>query len=222
MMIDRGCLLSPVLYSLLLVGACAGGALPAAPATPAPPASQAYLLPFTSGTKHFVAQDSFGILRIGSHARQYAVDFMMPVDTPVLASRGGTVIDVRADCPDENCPARPKTCCANYISVQHEDGSIASYYHLRSQGSCVAIGDSVEQGDVIGRSGNTGYSTGPHLHFVIYEPDGKEGTGSLGRSKDNSAEAHFGEILKKNGIARPFKKYMSQNTPKINHCGKAL
>ncbi|WP_277619852.1 M23 family metallopeptidase [Chryseobacterium angstadtii] len=52
----------------------------------------------------------------------------------------------------------------------HPDGTFAQYYHLKQNGVKVNIGDQVKKGDVIGLSGNTGWSKGPHLHFVCYIP----------------------------------------------------
>ena len=56
---------------------------------------------------------------------------------------------------------------ANYIRVLHDDGSMALYGHLREAGVFVRAGDRVTLCQVIGESGNTGFSSGPHLHFVV-------------------------------------------------------
>ena len=53
----------------------------------------------------------------------------------------------------------------NYIIINHGGGYTTLYAHLSRRS--VAKGDKVKQGDVIGQSGNTGYSTAPHLHFEI-------------------------------------------------------
>jgi len=55
----------------------------------------------------------------------------------------------------------------NYISIQHADGSVANYWHLKKDGVLVNIGDSIKAGQLIGMSGNTGYSAFPHLHFEV-------------------------------------------------------
>ena len=64
----------------------------------------------------------------------------------------------------------------NFIEIQHDDGTVAHYHHLRLMGVRVEKGQRVEQGELIGLSGNTGYSTGPHLHFAVTKLD------SLGES----------------------------------------
>ena len=56
---------------------------------------------------------------------------------------------------------------ANFIRILHDDGSMAVYAHLQPEGVQVHTGQRVRQGQRIGLSGNTGFSTAPHLHFVL-------------------------------------------------------
>jgi murein DD-endopeptidase MepM/ murein hydrolase activator NlpD len=56
---------------------------------------------------------------------------------------------------------------ANFIRILHDDGTMALYAHLREEGALVRVGQRVRAGQQIGLSGNTGFTTGPHLHFVI-------------------------------------------------------
>ena len=55
----------------------------------------------------------------------------------------------------------------NFIKIYHGDGTIGSYVHLKRNGSIVEKGDKIEKGQLIGFSGNTGWSSGPHLHFMV-------------------------------------------------------
>jgi len=55
----------------------------------------------------------------------------------------------------------------NFVFVQHEDGTVGRYFHLTHQGARVGVGDSVVQGALLGISGNTGQTAGPHLHFDV-------------------------------------------------------
>ena len=82
------------------------------------------------------------------------LDFGCPIGTPVLATDDGTVI-FTDDVPDSG---------GTGVQIQHSWGS-SLYWHLSE--ISVKSGDQVKKGDVIGKSGNTGYSTGPHLHFGI-------------------------------------------------------
>ena len=81
------------------------------------------------------------------------IDYGCPLGTPILASADGTVMQA----------AEAVTGYGKYIIICHYDGSGTVYAHLDS--ILVRQWASVKQGDVIGTSGNTGYSTGPHLHF---------------------------------------------------------
>lgn len=128
--------------------------------------SSEYVLPYSIDKSFWVGQ---GNCTDGSHEsgsdQAYAYDFDMPVGTLVVASRGGEVIEVQERFIDNNeAPGKE-----NYVIVLHDDDTVAGYYHLTKDGSLVALGDRVAQGDVIALSGNTGYSSEPHLHFEVLE-----------------------------------------------------
>ncbi|HCC37575.1 MAG TPA: M23 family peptidase [Treponema sp.] len=89
-----------------------------------------------------------------------ALDFRGSIGTPIKASMGGTVSLVA------NSPRG----LGNYIIINHANGYRTVYAHLSA--FSVKQGDRVNQGDKIGEVGNTGLSTGPHLHFQIYK-DGR-------------------------------------------------
>lgn len=58
---------------------------------------------------------------------------------------------------------------ANFVCVQHSDGTYARYFHLSRNGVRVKKGDRVAAGDILGLSGNTGFSSAPHLHFDVVD-----------------------------------------------------
>lgn len=124
-----------------------------------------YRLPYGTGTKHRVMQ---GCNSPFSHAGPHrnAVDFGMPENTPIYAARGGVVADLKED-SNRGGPNRNFLDDGNYVVILHEDRTVALYYHLQKDGVPVEIGDRVDAGDLIGFSGNTGFSTGPHLHFEV-------------------------------------------------------
>ncbi len=127
-----------------------------------------YVVPWEAGTSHKIGQGNCGP---ASHygRDKYAYDVEMPIGTNIVAIRGGTVDKVVEDKSDGNgCSAGE-----NHIYITHSDGTTSQYFHLTLNGSLVAEGDVVTQGQVIGLSGNTGCSGGPHLHFqVVTDPDG--------------------------------------------------
>jgi len=127
-----------------------------------------YQLPFASPAPRQLVQGNSG--KFSHYGRQqYAFDFRMPVGDPVVAARAGKVVAV-VDEYDRGGPTKSLMGQANVVLVLHDDGSFASYVHL-SKGAAVSEGDEVAVGDPIGSSGNTGYTTSPHLHFAVWVLD---------------------------------------------------
>ena len=128
---------------------------------------QPYRPPLAAGSRFRIGQAFGGEYSHNSASGFHAVDIQMPIGTPVHAARAGVVMSVaryfhRAGEDRERHGPR-----ANYVRILHDDGSMALYAHLDYQGVHVRDGQRVERGELIGRSGNTGYSTGPHLHFAV-------------------------------------------------------
>jgi len=125
-----------------------------------------YRIPFGGLEPRVLSQ---GVAGGFSHtgASKYAFDFAMPIGTPILAARSGRVVDV-ADGYTKAGTAQKMLREANAVTVLHEDGSFATYAHL-DPGSGVRPGMAIRAGEVIGFSGNTGFSTGPHLHFSVWK-----------------------------------------------------
>lgn len=123
-----------------------------------------YYLPFKSNefTVHQGYNGTF------SHQNENALDFTMPIGTPITAVREGIVIKVI----DENYKNCGQEACKKYnnlILIYHPDGTFAEYAHIQQHGSEVKVGESIDQGQLIGYSGNVGWTTGPHLHLVIFK-----------------------------------------------------
>ncbi len=91
----------------------------------------------------------------------------MPLGTAVCAARAGTVVAVRDD-SDRGGPLPAYAPLGNYVVVKHDDGTCAEYVHLSRGSARVFIGGRVRQGQELARSGATGFATGPHLHFGVY------------------------------------------------------
>lgn len=128
--------------------------------------SYVYSLPYKSTRTHKMMQGYFGKF---SHAKTHSLDFEMPEGTEIIAAREGVVIDVKED---SNIGGLTNDFVdkGNYVLIYHSDGTFASYYHLKINGALVSPGQKVAKGEVIGLSGNTGWSSAPHLHFEVLLP----------------------------------------------------
>jgi murein DD-endopeptidase MepM/ murein hydrolase activator NlpD len=102
----------------------------------------------------------------------YAVDIAMPEGTPVCAARAGVVIEVANDYFENGLSVNRYATRANLVRILHPDGTMALYAHLKLESARVAPGTRVEEGQVIAESGNTGFSSGPHLHFAVQKNQG--------------------------------------------------
>lgn len=91
----------------------------------------------------------------GASTFHKGIDIAVPVGTGVLATKEGTVVT-----------ATYSASAGNYVALYHGDGVYSYYMHCSKL--CVSAGEEVSKGQQIALSGNTGISTGPHLHFAIY------------------------------------------------------
>jgi murein DD-endopeptidase MepM/ murein hydrolase activator NlpD len=129
-----------------------------------------FLLPFKCDKKVRVSQGNNSAFSHNGRSK-YAFDFAVPVGTPVKAAKKGVVIYRRNSTrPGDPCWSYGGQSCitkANYVVLRHPDGSRTMYAHLNKV--TVALGAKVRRGQTIGKSGNTGWSPGPHLHFAREE-----------------------------------------------------
>jgi murein DD-endopeptidase MepM/ murein hydrolase activator NlpD len=93
-----------------------------------------------------------------------ACDVSSPIGTPIVAAKSGTVSKIRTGCVD-NVRSFCNSGFGNYIEITHKNNQKTLYAHLTTV--TVGIGQEVNQGEVVGLMGNSGNSTGPHLHFEI-------------------------------------------------------
>lgn len=125
-----------------------------------------YAWPFPATAKATLTQGPGGPTHRNAFSRD-AIDLAVPEGTPVLAARAGTVIFLENRYFESGMDRVRYLGRANQVRVLHADGSMASYAHLFPESIGVEPGQHVEVGQQLGLSGNTGYSSGPHLHFVV-------------------------------------------------------
>ncbi|MDP2856211.1 MAG: peptidoglycan DD-metalloendopeptidase family protein [bacterium] len=101
---------------------------------------------------------SKGVYKTPSHN---GIDLQASIGTPIVAANDGTVIALGNQ--DKYCY---KAAYGKFIVVRHDNYLTTLYAHLSLQS--VSVGDIVKRGEIIGYTGNTGYATGPHLHFTVY------------------------------------------------------
>ncbi|MBB6520513.1 peptidoglycan DD-metalloendopeptidase family protein [Pseudoteredinibacter isoporae] len=125
-----------------------------------------YELPFSSKKRLLISQGFNGRFSHTGIGNRNALDIAMEVGTDIAAARPGVV----AIAKDDYHMGGAKSFFldkANHITVYHDDGSSAIYAHILQGSAKVKPGDKVRAGQLIARAGSSGYSTGPHLHFVI-------------------------------------------------------
>lgn len=128
-----------------------------------------YAIPFQRKKAYRLIQGFNGEYSHQEAASRFALDFAMPVGEKICAAREGLVVKVKSN-SREGGPAPKYKGKDNHIVVLHKDGTLAYYVHLDYEGASVKEGEQVSKGQLLGFSGHTGYSTRPHLHFVIRQP----------------------------------------------------
>ncbi len=167
-------------------------------------AASPYLLPWQPGPTYECIQ---GNNSTGDHqgVEAYAWDFPMRIGTLVLAARGGVVTQVKED---SNLAGFNVSYAndANYLVIDHGDGTQSAYFHLMYNGVLVNVGDQVQQGQPVALSGDTGWSSGPHLHFVVEQADPNH-------HLTQSVPVSFADVNDWGGVPQPGRWYASGNTP---------
>ncbi|HEV7214558.1 MAG TPA: M23 family metallopeptidase [Chloroflexota bacterium] len=173
-----------------------------APAAPAHAATSPYLLPWQPGNYFELIQ---GNNSVADHQgiEAYAFDFPMAAGTLILAARTGTVSMMK---DDSNIGGFNIAYAgdANYVVIDHGDGTQAFYLHLMYHGALARVGQHVQQGQPIALSGDTGWTSGPHLHFVVEQA-------SPDHQLTQSLPIRFADVSDWGGVPQPGRWYTSQN-----------
>ena len=125
------------------------------------PTTSQYPLPWRGGPFR-LTQGANGKYSHFTPQSRYALDIAMPEGTPIVAARGGVVVKI-----ENQQTGRGSNPAGNFVRILHDDGTMGVYLHLQKGSVGVTQGQRVTQGSLLARSGNTGNSTGPHLHFVV-------------------------------------------------------
>lgn len=138
-----------------------------------------FLIPFDDDKLHRVGQAFGGLLTShNSPESEHALDINLPIGTKIVAAKNGRVVDFGFGYDNAGSAESERKLKANFVLLEHEDGSLTLYSHLAHRPVALVKGGLVNAGELIGYSGNTGYSSGPHLHFAVLKPFLKE-DGSL-------------------------------------------
>lgn len=128
--------------------------------------SHIYTLPYPKGTSHLLIQ---GYNSRFSHKGRLSLDFKMDKGSDITAARDGIVVRV-VDSFSKGGINKKYLGKANQVVIRHDDGSQAMYAHIQKGGALVKVGNSVQVGQLIAKSGSVGYSAFPHLHFIVWGP----------------------------------------------------
>lgn len=154
-----------------------------------------YRLPWENGKLAWTTQ---GNRSFTSHRdlHEYAWDFTIPLGAKIVAAREGVVIEVQESFDGIGWEA-------NYVKIQHEDDTIAGYFHIRKESAQVFVGDRVERGQWIANCGMVGITTHPHLHFAVFNS-----------SQTRSLPISFNDV--EGGVPKAGFFYRSENQQKNN------
>ncbi|RYY55998.1 MAG: M23 family metallopeptidase [Chitinophagaceae bacterium] len=129
--------------------------------------SYIYDLPFENGKAYYCVQGYFSMF---THHERAALDFRMKPGSIICAAREGVVVRVKEDGTRGGMRSKYRK-DGNNVVIEHPDGSRAGYWHLQTDGALVNVGDTVKRGQPIALSGNTGMTSFPHLHFIVWDYD---------------------------------------------------
>ncbi len=108
---------------------------------------------------------------------KHAIDFVIPVGTTILAPKAGIVTGIKVNSRKGGTdPKYNSIKYLNYMTLKHPKQEYSQYLHLKHRGALVRAGEKVRTGQPIAVSGNTGFSTTPHLHFQVFKAN-KSGIG---------------------------------------------
>ena len=161
--------------------------------------AQPYRPPFAAGKAHRVSQAYPDKITHDTPDSEYAIDIAMPEQSGVYAAREGLVVAVAYSNFRGGLDRKRFGAQANLVRILHDDGTFGIYAHLGWDSIRVRPGQRVARGQYIADSGNTGFSTGPHLHFVVVRNKGLKAVSvpvNFLTLSNSAAPARSGEFLR--------------------------
>lgn len=134
--------------------------------------ARAYRPPFGAAREYRVSQAYPESITHTTPDSHHAVDIAMPEQNAVHAARGGVVVAVAHSNFRGGVDPDKFAAAANVIRILHDDGTFGLYAHLSWDSIRVRPGQRVKRGEYVANSGNTGFTTGPHLHFAVLRNEG--------------------------------------------------
>lgn len=162
-----------------------------------------FYLPYPAGVSYRVIQGNSSVTGDHFGAEAYAWDFSMPEGSLVLAPRDGVVLMAKSDSNSGGFNYY-NGYLANYLVIDHGDGTQSLFLHLMYRGVIVQPGQRVVRGQPVAYSGDTGFSGGPHLHFAV------ERYGTADRVTP-SVPASFADVASWDGVPLTGRTYTSGN-----------
>ncbi len=155
-------------------------------------AGPALQVPWTCGVTKPCTQGHNGFSHSGTS--EFAWDFDVNEGEEVWAASSGTVSFIRMDSTTGGCDQSYGN-DANYVVVDHDDGTAIVYMHLQPNSSPLQVGDAVVPGMLIARVGLTGYVCGDHLHLQVMEQCGSPYCQSLPASFVDYGDPAQGDVI---------------------------
>jgi len=125
-----------------------------------------YVLPFLKKELIYIVSDPRAHF---AHFKN-AIDFVLPLGAKILAAKAGIVVDVKVNSNKGGPDSKYNNIkYLNLITIKHTNAEYSQYMHLKHRSALVKVHEKVKTGQPIALSGNTGFTTIPHLHFHVFK-----------------------------------------------------
>lgn len=145
-----------------------------------------------------IIQGNDGAYSHSDDFNRYAWDYAAVVGTPVVAPRAG-IVTSRVMHSNIGAPSRSAIADGNHLRLRHDDGTETLFLHLSYDETVPEIGEYCARGEIIGRTGMTGWTDRPHLHFAVMKGG-------------QSLPASFADFDQNDGVPRAGDRHRSANS----------